>query len=149
MTTYKYTDFLENRQEYHESEKFWMRLFEEIFMECPEWKQWKKRLNFTLNDGTVIRDGNPIFSAISPSRNKYFRIVQLDPRRAERDFLSWIKFNNDGHMVELTIQCAISDATVKAVKEVLRKLVIEDASLDELQKIIEKHNEGSLVREGD
>ena len=80
----------------------------------------------TFADGTPCRDGNPIFSAYSPSRRRGVRIIQLEPAGDARELTFWVDdfARGDPEQVkELVVSCVLSEETLPVVNELLRQWV--------------------------
>ena len=116
MEKYLFRNFLSDPAEYRQAEALWNGRWNER-RECArdrdEWKTpW---LSTAFADGTRFGDGNPIFSAFSPSRRRGIRVIQLEPSEDPRDLYFWIDaFDKDGpeKIDELVISCVLTRETL-------------------------------------
>jgi len=75
-----------------------------------------------------IKDGNPIFSAISPDLRRGVRIIQLEPYEPGLDFQVWFENTEDDpldpeNIQELVIACVLSDLAAAYARNVLEPWV--------------------------
>ena len=114
MLKHLYKNFLHDINEYRASEDFWRG-------------RWEQNLDSGLRSGWSYPwistgspdclDGNPIFSAVSPSLRRGIRVIQHEPtsRRVELcawpDYVGGSLYDPDA-IQELVISCALSDAAV-------------------------------------
>jgi len=136
MDRYRYVSFLSSASEYEASEQFWNALFVGVFPDESRLKKWVTQFGALLGNGTVLKDGNPIFSAQSDDDKKYIRIVQLEPKEDEKNFLAWMKYDSEECFSELTISCAICNRTEVMAKKLIEKFVIDDYSVDQMNDLI-------------
>ena len=68
-----------------------------------------------------MRDGNPIFSAVSPTLRRAVRIIQHEPSSDELELEYWLHtFQGDEAISELVISCALSEQAEREAGELIR-----------------------------
>lgn len=116
MVDYLYPSFLSNPYEYEQAEALWRDRWEELLRWAGQREErWKTPwLNTDLANGVPCRDGNPIFSAICPSRRLGLRVIQLEPSGEPRELYFWIDMFGEGEetIKELVISCALTEETL-------------------------------------
>ena len=126
MVTNLYEKFLEDTEHYEQSERYWERLWTEVVSEAGGWYTW---LTPWMGTGAPhIKDGNPIFSAISPDLRRGVRIIQLEPYEPGLDFQVWFENTEDDpldpeNIQELVIACVLSDLAAAYARNVLESWV--------------------------
>lgn len=122
MVTNLYERFLEDTEHYEQSERYWARLWTEVVSEAGGWHTW---LTPWVSTGAPhIKDGNPIFSAISPDLRRGVRIIQLEPHEPGLDFQIWFENTEDdplhpANIQEMVIACVLSDLAAAHARNVL------------------------------
>ncbi len=103
MIQHSLPDFLSDDAAYAKAERFWVDLWARIVREAGEENQWHSPwLNSTCVDGTRMRDGDPIFSAIRDDGSCAVRIVQFPPRKLEGEFWTNVRaFDPEGENIQL------------------------------------------------
>lgn len=128
--THLFPNFLADDSEYSQAEAFWARLWAEIpeaDRRCHGWRAgWFQR--------QPMKDGNPIFTAVSEAERRGIRVIQCEPTCAEPEFDYWLDtFGGDADeqdtIRELVIACALSDETVRMASEVMSSWVRGEAIL--------------------
>ena len=114
--------FLTNPQQYRHAEQFWLGLWNEIVQEAGVSNLWQ-----TPWLGTPLRDGNPIFSAVSPSLRRGVSIIQHASTASEMELAAWLdKFGElgvDEVIDELVISCALSEEAAEQAQRLLAEWV--------------------------
>src|SRR5438093_10653472 len=125
MVQHLYERFLADAAEYESaqarSSDLWDRL---IATEKPE-AEWKVPwfLPEFINR-MPMRDGNPIFSAVSPTLRRGLRILQHEPTNDQLELDYWLDtFDSDQPISELVICCALSDQAEQRVADLIRSWV--------------------------
>ena len=111
MVTYRYRDFLSDPQQYAQAEAFWRDLWEQMGRLTGQRDEWKHPwLTTTFANGVPFLDGDPIFSAISRTRDLAVRVIQHEPERDEPELDYWVdEFGDEWNKVRvLAISCALS-----------------------------------------
>ena len=136
MSQYKFENFLSSDSEYQESEDFWGMLLEDAFNQNDTTKEWLIQYGAKLGNGSYLRDGNPMLSAYSESNNKFLRVVQLDPRTSEQDFIAWVKYDKEDDVIELTISSVIDTASEEKARFLLNNYVDDDCTFEKISTLI-------------
>lgn len=115
MVTHRFADFLEEPSQYARAVDYWVRLWERVDSLRRIMDGWKSPwFSNRLGDGSLDMDGNPIFSAFSPSLRKGLRIIQYQPTSDGIEFDLWQDTFGGGRtdpeaIWELVIACALCD----------------------------------------
>src|SRR5712692_8975071 len=82
-----FPDFLDNPQSYAGAVNYWLSLWARIEEFEKDYYSWQQPW---LNAGPdAIMDGNPIFSAFTPTLSQGIRIIQHPPTSGEIEFEFW------------------------------------------------------------
>jgi hypothetical protein len=124
VVQHSFPNFLGDEAAYAEAERFWADLWARVLLEAGEEGRWRSPwLNTTCVDGTRIRDGDPIFSAIRDDGARAVRVVQFAPRKAGGELWTNVRtFDPDGENIELLeVFCSLPDEVERqAAAELLR-----------------------------
>jgi hypothetical protein len=130
MSHFLFPDFLDDPQQYQEAEEFWLRTWKELVREAEQANQWKSpHYTTTLVDGTPCRDGDPIFSAVDPTRRLGVRIIQFEPTGDSGEIVSWQDTFAEGEPEEvrdLVISCSLTDETLSKACDLIRQWITQD-----------------------
>jgi hypothetical protein len=124
------SDFLSDEIAYDQAERFWADLWARVLREAGEEGRWRSPwLNTTCVDGTRIRDGDPIFSAIRNDGARAVRVVQFAPRKPEAEIWTNVRdFDPDGENIRLLeVFCSLPQEVERQVSVVLVGWVQEGA----------------------
>lgn len=136
--------FLESSVAYQAAESFWAQALKELLAESD--LTWQP---FYQNPG---QDGNPLFSAWIPDRNKLIRIIQFTPEEDnEQLFSAWIDtWEGDlpdglvsqknaiaNPIPELVIDLALTDVTRQMALNYIYLWLVMDMSPESMQRILE------------
>lgn len=112
MNDVLFPNFLTDAREYEQSEAFWSDRWSDLLGRVPRPAAWQTPwLNTAFANGSPIRDGNPIFSAIDPGRRLCVRVIQLDPTEVDDGVRSWTDTFAAGEpdaVSELVISCVLT-----------------------------------------
>jgi hypothetical protein len=125
MIRHFFESFLNDEEEYERAEGYWLDLWDRI-LEEGQTDQWQAPwLATSFADGTPSRDGNPIFSAVSPARKLGVRVIQHAPTQDQGELEYWIDTfeGEEGPIRELVLSCALSDEVVRRAAELIRSWV--------------------------
>jgi hypothetical protein len=126
MSEYLFEDFLNSEREYRDAEMFWREIWDDAQKHArSDWIQ-----PWFSTQSRELEDGNPIFSAWSPSERRGLRIVQILPDHIERDVNYWIDwFGGDAWdldaVTELVIVCAPTSANRQRIVLMLERWVAQ------------------------
>jgi len=115
MVTHRFAGFLEDPAQYAHAVHYWAHLWDRIDPIQRSVRGWRQPwFSTTLANGTSELDGNPIFSAFSPSLRRGIRIIQYPPTAGSVEFDCWQDTfggtRSDPEAIwELVISCALSD----------------------------------------
>src|SRR5881396_1945353 len=102
MVQHLYSNFLSDPREYARAEKFWQDLWEDLIRAAgvTEWESpWL---------GAPLRDGNPIFSAISHSRGRGVHVIQHAPTSEDVELVWWLDKFGEERIDQIVYQLVIS-----------------------------------------
>lgn len=110
MSAIVYPRFLVDAEEYQLSERCWRDLWCEIDSIAGPSFGWTSPW---LIASARLRDGNPIFTAVSPKLRRGIRVIQEDPIDLKPEFCAWLDtFGGDitdpDAIHELVISCTLS-----------------------------------------
>jgi len=138
MVKHLYKDFLKNKNEYKNAVIYWEKLFQEIFSQTNI--EFKKRLNYSFNNGDEFLDGNPMTDRYFPKIKKAIRIIQEEITTNSIKIDSWIaklEIEEDIEILELVISLELSEESVEIVKRLIDKWIIKDLDKEKMEAIIE------------
>jgi hypothetical protein len=145
MTERLFPRFLHDQAEYDRAEAYWRELWDDL-MRFTGQRGWQYPwLQAAYADGTPFRDGDPIFSAWSPSRKIGVRVIQNEPRQQDPELVFWRDVVGDEWTVEvptLVISCALSQETADVARDLIL-VWIRDGAVD-----VERPQAGPLVVTG-
>lgn len=135
MPKYLYSDFLRSDEQYGQAERYWQALFDRVIQSEGVQREWQSPwLRTQFADGTAFGDGNPMFSAWSPSRSLGVRVIQNGIRSKAAsedpsDFDSWLdSFDaEEGPIRELVISCVLSEETAERAAALIRSWVSQQS----------------------
>lgn len=93
------------------------------------WRWESPWINMTFADGSSQHDGNPIFSAVCPSRRLGVRVIQLEPAGDPLEFEFWTDVFAQGapnEIRELVISCVLSAQTLDRAVDLMNQWVTEE-----------------------
>ena len=123
MTYIQYQDFLTDEEVYNEAVLYWANFFDSLLETYGYTRQ--PYLTDTTVDGTVLRDGNPIFHAYIPEIDSAVRIIQEEPEEPA-DIGSWINSTEwpDGRpLEELVISLMMTDETKGEAERMIKEWI--------------------------
>ena len=129
MTKCLLPNFLQDANEYQSAEALWRNRFNQLVSDAGESHLWHSPWIATSSgDATPFRDGNPIFSAVCPSRRLGIRIIQLPPTAASKPLTSWTDKFAQGEpeeIDELVISCILTDETFARASDGINRWISE------------------------
>lgn len=139
MVRHLFKDFLKDKVEYAKAKKYWEDLLEELFP--PSRIKSERRLTYHYINGEEILDGNPITDRYFESLKKTIRIIQNEVSDSGLSLDVWTErkeIDEDLKVSELTVTLELSEESAEIVKDLLKKWIIEDYSIDRIERYIEK-----------
>jgi hypothetical protein len=130
MVRYLLPNFLHDEREYEQAEALWRERWADLVHGLGQDRSWESPwLNTAFADGTPCRDGNPIFSAVSPQRRLGVHVIQLEPSDNPKEFYVWTDTFADGSpesVKELVISCVLTSETLNEAVELMRQWITEE-----------------------
>ena len=129
MSAVLYANFLNDADEYARAESFWQRRWQQLMDESGSGDSWQTPwVNTTFLNGTPFRDGNPIFSAVCPSRRLGVRVIQLDPSEDDPEFRAWTDFFGDDEdaVRKLVVACTLTEHSAEQTMDAIRRWITEE-----------------------
>lgn len=125
--THMFQNFLADQSEYAEAQRFWSDLWAEI----PEENRRRGAWRGGWFPPQVLKDGNPIFTAVSESQHKAIRVIQYEPTCQEPEIDFWFdSFGGDltepQAIRELVIACALSTDTGQTARKLMSSWISGD-----------------------
>ncbi|MBE9914102.1 hypothetical protein G8C92_08650 [Paenibacillus donghaensis] len=109
-------NYFESDEAYEAAEQYWKNLFFSLMHEGDTYDWVTPYYNNQLADGTRMRDGNPIFSAVSRSSGRSIRIV-IESDLEYADLTYWVDQKNGKN--ELVVVCGWTLPQLSKAEEVL------------------------------
>ena len=129
MGDYLFPHFLSDPREYGQAESVWQQRWQDLLRRVGQEGLWQTPwLNTYFANGTPCRDGNPIFSAVCPSRRLAVRVIQFDPADDAKEIHVWKDTFAEGSseaIEELVISCVLTEQTLPEVVELMRQWITE------------------------
>lgn len=120
------TDFLSSPVEYAQAESIWRERWTKLLHELGQQDVWEfPWLTTTFANGMPFRDGNPIFSAICPSRQVAVRIIQIE-LDADAKFQTWKSTFGQDLVQELVIACTLTEQNLEYAIQIMRKWITQE-----------------------
>jgi len=125
MAQHLYKTFLVDADEYKAAEARWRQLWDRLVSTEKREADWEVRWFVpAFANGTPMRDGNPIFTAVSPGLRRGVRIIQHEPTTDQVELDYWLDtFQSDEPISELVISCALSDQAEEKPAELIRSWI--------------------------
>ena len=134
MVKHFFPNFLESTADYALAEGYWIDLWEQIDVDLRRRNGWERPWFHPLPPS--LSEGNPIFSAVSPTLNRGIRIIQSAPTEPSLEFVAYLdtfggSMSDPNSIRELVISCALSDLAATTALSLIRPWIEgEDVSLD-------------------
>lgn len=126
MVKHLFPNFLQDETVYAQVERFWIDLWQGIDPDVRARQGWCHPWFEPLPPS--ISEGNPIFSAVSPSLRRGVRILQYEPTEKGVEFFAYLDtfggtiYDPDA-IHELVISCALSDAAATLATSHIRRWI--------------------------
>jgi hypothetical protein len=115
-------DFLKDERRYRQAERYWRDLWNQLVGELGVTEQWR-----TPWLGEPLRDGDPMFSAVSPALRRGVHIIQHEPTSEALELEAWVDhFGEEGKddvIEQLVISCALSEEAAARARQLLRSWI--------------------------
>jgi hypothetical protein len=123
-------NFLNDPAEYNQAESTWRQTWAAVVHDAGQVGRWQTPwINTMSNDGTCLRDGNPIFSAVCPERHLGVRVIQVEPEDDFDEITAWTDTFGEGDpdaVKELVIHCVLSDATLATAADLIKRWITDE-----------------------
>jgi hypothetical protein len=130
MVDYLFPHFLSDPREYERAESLWRERWNDLLRSAGQEGLWEAPwVNIHFVNGIPMRDGNPIFSAISPQRKLAIRVIQLEPSDNPQDFYVWTDTFAEGSresVKELVISCVLTHETLSEAVKLMQQWITEE-----------------------
>ncbi|MBI3821243.1 MAG: hypothetical protein HY289_01020 [Planctomycetes bacterium] len=129
MATVLYADFLNDPEEYTRAESFWKQRWQQLMEGVGKGESWQAPwFNTTSVNGTPIRDGQSIFSAVCPSRRLGVNVIQLDPADEDLEFRAWTDtFGDDEDAIrKLVVACTLTERSAAQAMDIIKRWITEE-----------------------
>lgn len=127
MGKHLFPEFLSDSGQYDEAERFWRRHWEDLIQSFGEQDMWESPwLKTTFANGTLCRDGNPIFSCVCRTRRVGIRVIQLQPAASSRELYFWTDTFGEAEterIDELVISCVLTKGTLYDALDLMRQWI--------------------------
>jgi hypothetical protein len=115
-------DFLKDARRYRQAERYWRGLWDQLVSELGVTEQWR-----TPWLGAPLRDGDPMFSAVSPALRRGVHIIQHEPTVEGLELEAWVdRFGEQGKdevIEQLVISCALSEEAAARAGQLMRSWI--------------------------
>ena len=127
MVDFMFANFLQDADQYAQAERLWNTKWQDLLRRLGQQQLWSSPwLNTRFADGTPFADGNPIFSAVCPSRQSGLRVIQLDPAEDADELTFWFSTFSKGEpeeTKELVISCVLTTENLTRTLELMKQWV--------------------------
>ena len=126
MVKHLFPDFLKNVDDYALAEQYWIGLWKDVDTVLRDAYGWKQPWFQPLPPD--VSEGNPIFSAFSPTLKRGIRILQSEPTEKGVEFYAYPDtfggtIFDPAAIHELVISCALSDLAARYAMSLIRPWV--------------------------
>lgn len=122
-----FPNFLKDSKEYEQAQRLWQSRWQDLIEQAKQKSRWESPwLNARYADGTLCRDGNPIFSAVNRKDSLGIRVIQQEPGKDQEEISHWTDaFDQEGAkpIKELVISCALTEGTLQETMDLMKKFL--------------------------
>jgi hypothetical protein len=144
-------DFLTDQRQYHLAERYWRELWDRLVAEQGVAEQWRSPWL-----GAPLRDGDPMFSAVSTGLRRGVHVIQHGPTSEAMELQAWVdRFGEEGKddvIEQLVISCALSEEAAARAGQVMRSWVVAGELLASDERLSDRGDgparEGGAKRKG-
>src|SRR5438128_5166324 len=107
MVRHLHKNFLIDPAAYAAAEQYWIEFWETLVGSAKAEKKWTHPWL-----GNPLKDGNPIFSAVSTKDHRGVRIIQHGPQSEDVELTHWTSLHGEKSsdaVLQLTISCSLSE----------------------------------------
>ncbi|HEX8459087.1 MAG TPA: hypothetical protein VF656_17470 [Pyrinomonadaceae bacterium] len=138
-----FPNFLNDIQEYREAQAFWRAVCEKVLAKHLQSDRWKIGFHeVRLDDGSLLRDGNPIYVLVNRQDSKSVRIIQDDPKlHTKWEMASWISVSGDEHsetgaINELVFACNLTQKSADTFEKLFEAWIQPDCKPKDIEQMI-------------
>lgn len=138
MVTHLFDNFLESDEAYKKGIDFWKTIVYTLL--SVENLTFNEYVATTKKDGTLYRDGNPIYNFKIDNSNRAVRIIQEEIETNDVEFSAWIntmELENE-KVDELVISLELSQESALLAIEVINAWIINSFSKQKIESYIDK-----------
>ncbi|RLD57326.1 MAG: hypothetical protein DRJ05_09895 [Bacteroidetes bacterium] len=139
MVTHLYKNFLENDKVYKQNIDFWKTIVYTLL--SIENITFQNYISPTKKDGSLFKDGNPIYNFKVNNSNRAVRIIQEEIETNKLEFSAWLstlQLANDDIVDELVISMELSNESVLLTIELINAWIINNFPEQKMEKYIDK-----------
>ena len=138
MATHLYKKFLVSKNEYDSNVDFWETIISAVL--SPENIAFEHYVSTSKKDGTLYRDGNPIYNFRINNSNRAVRIIQEEIETEDVEFSAWINdLELEGETIEeLVISLELSHESALLAIELINAWIVNSFSRSKTQAHIDK-----------
>jgi hypothetical protein len=111
-------DFLTDPKQYRQAEQYWEDLWKRLLSRAGVAEKWQHPWL-----GAPLRDGNPMFSAVSAELHRGVHVIQHAPTSEDVELVWWLdQFGEEGIdevVDQLVISCALSSEAAERASELI------------------------------
>lgn len=115
-------EFLTDPRQYRHAEQYWEQLWKRLVSQAGAAEKWQHPWL-----GAPLRDGNPMFSAVSAELRRGVHVNQHAPTSADVELVWWLdRFGEEGIdavVDQLVISCALSREAAEQAYELMESWV--------------------------
>ena len=140
---YLYPNFLEDTRQYSAAQAVWRTLCEQVLDKHHQsslWRPWFDDVK--LDDGSILQDGNPIYSLVNWGELKGVTIVQHDPHvHTKWEMTAFVDMFGDEHskpgpINNLVFTCNLSQESASAFEKLFEIWVQPEIKTQDIEKMI-------------
>lgn len=142
---YLFPNFLNDAQQYSEAHTFWTALCERVLAKHQQsdmWKPWFEEVK--LDNGSILRDGNPIHSLVNLKELKGIRIIQQDPKiHTKWETTAWVDVFGDEHyepgpINELVFTCNLTQKSAATFEKLFEIWIQPERGVQDVEEAMRK-----------
>jgi hypothetical protein len=140
---YLFPEFLMEAEQYRKAQAFWASLCERLLVKHHQvdlWAPWLQDVK--LKNGSVLLDGNPIYSLVNLKESKGVRIIQYDPKvHTKWEMSAWIDISGDVYdepdsIIELVFTCNLTWETTGTFEKLFELWIQPECNPQDIEKLI-------------
>lgn len=140
---YLFSNFLNDVQQYRAAQAFWESLCKQILAKYDQsaaWKTWFREVE--LDNGSILRDGNPIYSLVNRKQAKGVTIIQQDPKiHTKWEMAAFVNTFGDEHyelgeINNLVFACNLSQESADMFEKLFEAWIQPECKLQDIEQTI-------------